>query len=245
MVVLARRVATGPHATTAAAMRCTSSCRHWRLASTLTDNTRTTTPVAIVGAGPVGLTLALLLSKFGVRSTVVERLPAPSVHPQAHFINVRSMEVFRSITNHKGRSVADAITSLARPRGEWSRFLYSAGPLLNGTCLGSTQHFPPDTLALIREQSPELPTHLPQHQLVPILLETLAQRPKSHAPCDVHWCVTQLLLQFRAGVASRVAHWSVCTQGSGVHWNNTAEPWWRYPYTRWRAAAACPASSLL
>lgn len=165
------------------------TCRH-RLASTFSTSARqTTTPVAIVGAGPVGLTLALLLSKFGVNSTVVERLPAPSVHPQAHFINVRSMEVFRSITNCEGRSVADVITSLARPREEWSRFLYNAGPLLNGTSLGATHHFPPKTLASIRQQSPELPTHLPQHQLVPKLLDFLAQQPQSGGSCDVRWCV--------------------------------------------------------
>jgi len=146
-----------------------------------------TTPVAIVGGGPVGLTLALLLSKLGVRSTVLERLPAPSVHPQAHFINVRSMEVFRSLVDREGRSVADSITRLARPRDEWSRFLYSAGPLLNGTSLGATNHFPPETLAAIRDQSPELPTHLPQHQLVPVLLEALSRRPDGSAACDVRW----------------------------------------------------------
>ena len=217
MAVLGRRVAAVSHATTSAAMRCTGSCQHRRLASTLTDTTQTTTPVAIVGAGPVGLTLALLLSKFGVRSTVLERLPAPSVHPQAHFINVRSMEVFRSIINCEGRSIADAITSSARPRAEWSRFLYNAGPLLQGTSLGSTNHFPPETLESIRKQSPELPTHLPQHQLVPILVEALAQRPESHAPCDIHWCVTQQLLRVRSAIVSRVADSSVCAQGSGVY----------------------------
>ena len=184
-MVIARRVPSAPHV---AAMR--DSCRH-RLASTLSAATKTKTPVAIVGAGPVGLTLALLLSKYGVRSTVVERLAAPSVHPQAHFINVRSMEVFRSIVNRDGRSVADAITRLARPRTEWSRFLYNAGPLLNGTSLGATHHFPPETLASIREQSPELPTHLPQHQLVPILLDALAEQPEDSAFCDVCWCVVQ------------------------------------------------------
>jgi 2-polyprenyl-6-methoxyphenol hydroxylase-like FAD-dependent oxidoreductase len=239
MVALARRVAT------TAATRYTSSCGRRQLASTLTDTARTTTPVAIVGAGPVGLTLALLLSKFGVRSTVVERLPAPSVHPQAHFINVRSMEVFRSIVNHEGHSVADAITSLARPRAEWSRFLYNAGPLLHGTSLGSTNHFPPETLLSIRGQSPELPTHLPQHQLVPILLEALTQRPQSHAPCDIHWCVTQQLLRLLAAIVNSVAYSSVCTQGSGVHWHNTSMPRWRNPHDQWWAAAACPAGYLL
>ena len=116
----------------AAASRCccrrqvvSSSARRRVSSSAAVAAAPATTPVAIVGGGPVGLTLALLLSKLGVRSTVLERLPAPSVHPQAHFINVRSMEVFRSLVDREGRSVADAITRLARPRDEWSRFLYS------------------------------------------------------------------------------------------------------------------------
>ena len=49
--------------------------------------------VVVVGGGPVGLALGLLLARQGVRSTVVERLPRPSPHPQAHFLNIRSMEV--------------------------------------------------------------------------------------------------------------------------------------------------------
>lgn len=53
--------------------------------------------VLIVGAGPVGLTLSLLLAKYGVKSTVVDKLNTPTCHPQAHFIHQRGMEVFRSI----------------------------------------------------------------------------------------------------------------------------------------------------
>ena len=174
--------------TAAAALRRPALCRcPCRTAATGAAAAHTDTDVAIVGGGPVGLTLALLLSKLGVRSTVLERLPAPSPHPQAHFINVRSMEVFRSLVDADGRSVADAIASTARPREEWSCFLYSAGPLLGGTELGSTHHFPPETLAAICQQSPELPTHLPQHQLVPLLLEALANKPDGSATCDVRW----------------------------------------------------------
>jgi 2-polyprenyl-6-methoxyphenol hydroxylase-like FAD-dependent oxidoreductase len=170
------------------AQRC--RCSLQRRASTHAgDAGANTTPVAIVGAGPVGLTLALLLSKLGVRCTVLEKLAAPSAHPQAHFINVRSMEVFRSLAAGRGGagSVADAVTALARPREEWSRFIYSAGPLLGGVRLGETQHFPPATLAAIARASPELPTHLPQHRLVPLLLEAIEQPSGAGAACDVRW----------------------------------------------------------
>mmetsp|Transcript_35257 Transcript_35257/g.83607 ORF Transcript_35257/g.83607 Transcript_35257/m.83607 type:complete len:115 (+) Transcript_35257:180-524(+) len=50
-------------------------------------------PVAIVGGGPTGLTLSLLLSKYGIRHVVFEKSGGLPSQPQAHFINHRSMEV--------------------------------------------------------------------------------------------------------------------------------------------------------
>ena len=47
----------------------------------------------IVGGGPTGLTLSTLLGKLGVRSLLLERAPALTTHPQAHFVNNRTMEV--------------------------------------------------------------------------------------------------------------------------------------------------------
>jgi 2-polyprenyl-6-methoxyphenol hydroxylase-like FAD-dependent oxidoreductase len=54
-----------------------------------------TTPVAIVGAGPVGLALALGLARHGVRSVLVEREEATSERSKAPGIHVRTREVFR------------------------------------------------------------------------------------------------------------------------------------------------------
>ena len=53
--------------------------------------------VAIVGAGPVGLTLAALLSQAGVSVVVLERRGELHRLPQAHVVNCRTMEVFRSL----------------------------------------------------------------------------------------------------------------------------------------------------
>ena len=47
----------------------------------------------IVGAGPTGLTLSTLLGKLGVKSLLLERAPALTTHPNAHFVNNRNMEV--------------------------------------------------------------------------------------------------------------------------------------------------------
>ena len=50
--------------------------------------------VAIVGAGPVGLSLALALARQGVRSTVLEREPGTSERSKAPGIHVRTLELF-------------------------------------------------------------------------------------------------------------------------------------------------------
>ena len=50
-------------------------------------------PVAIVGAGPVGLAAALALSRLGVRSVVLERSAATSTHSKAPAIHARTREI--------------------------------------------------------------------------------------------------------------------------------------------------------
>jgi 2-polyprenyl-6-methoxyphenol hydroxylase-like FAD-dependent oxidoreductase len=54
-------------------------------------------PVLIVGAGPVGVLLAMELAHHGVPSLVVDRSPSPSRHPKMDFINGRSMEYYRRL----------------------------------------------------------------------------------------------------------------------------------------------------
>ncbi len=54
-----------------------------------------TTPVAIVGAGPVGLSLALGLARHGVRSVLIERKAATGQHSKAPGIHVRTREILR------------------------------------------------------------------------------------------------------------------------------------------------------
>ncbi len=54
-------------------------------------------PVLIVGGGPIGLIISIMLSRFGVGTLVVNRWPTPSIHPRARFIDVRSLEIFRQV----------------------------------------------------------------------------------------------------------------------------------------------------
>ena len=53
------------------------------------------TQVLIVGAGPVGLTLAIALGQRGVRCMLVEQKDAPQFLPKMERCNARTMEIYR------------------------------------------------------------------------------------------------------------------------------------------------------
>ncbi|WP_315831829.1 FAD-dependent monooxygenase [Bradyrhizobium prioriisuperbiae] len=53
------------------------------------------TSVMIVGGGPVGLSMAMLLDRFGIGCIVAERSAATTEHPKARGCWVRTMEIFR------------------------------------------------------------------------------------------------------------------------------------------------------
>lgn len=53
-------------------------------------------PITIIGGGPVGIILSKLLSQYKVPHCLVEKKLVPTSHPQAHFINIRSMEIIKA-----------------------------------------------------------------------------------------------------------------------------------------------------
>lgn len=53
------------------------------------------TPILIAGGGPVGMTLALVLARLGIRCILAERNLETTQHPKMDITNVRSMELFR------------------------------------------------------------------------------------------------------------------------------------------------------
>jgi len=67
------------------------------------------TQVLIVGAGPVGLTLAVDLGMRGVRCTLVEQKEAPQFLPKMERCNARTMEIFRRM------GLADRIRAAGLP----------------------------------------------------------------------------------------------------------------------------------
>ncbi|KAK6922376.1 FAD-binding domain [Dillenia turbinata] len=119
-------------------------------------------PVLIVGAGPVGLVLSILLTKLGVKCAVLEKNKAFSKHPQAHFINNRSMEVFRKLDG-----LAEEIQSSQPPVDSWSKFIYCMS--LSGPILGSVDHMQPQDLEQVI--SPVSVAHFSQYKLVALLLK--------------------------------------------------------------------------
>jgi len=68
------------------------------------------TQVLIVGAGPVGLTLAVDLGLRGVRCMLIEQKEAPQFLPKMERVNARSMEIFRRM------GLAEKIRAAGLPR---------------------------------------------------------------------------------------------------------------------------------
>ena len=66
--------------------------------------------VLVVGGGGTGLSAAIFLADLGVRALVVERHPSTSHLPKAHYLNQRTMEIWRL------HGVADAVYARAAPR---------------------------------------------------------------------------------------------------------------------------------
>src|SRR6202021_1961352 len=52
-------------------------------------------PVLIVGGGGCGLAASAFLSDHGVDHLLVERHPDTSIVPKAHYLNQRTMSIFR------------------------------------------------------------------------------------------------------------------------------------------------------
>ena len=60
-----------------------------------TMGNKITTQVLIIGAGPAGATLALLLAQMGIRTMAISRHSSTATTPRAHIFNQRAMEILR------------------------------------------------------------------------------------------------------------------------------------------------------
>ncbi|MCZ9347354.1 FAD-dependent monooxygenase, partial [Streptomyces sp. TRM76130] len=142
----------------------------------------TEVPVLVVGGGGCGLAASVFLSEAGVRHLLVERRESTSVLPRAHYLNQRTMEIFRQY------GIADDVYRISCPPGNMSEVVWS-------TSLGGDG--PVDARELHRMESfgggratgpyavhstgPS--TNLPQHRLEPLLRRHAERR----APDSLHF----------------------------------------------------------
>ena len=79
------------------------------------------TEVLVVGAGPVGLTLALELDRRGIKTLLVERNDSTTQHPKMDITNCRSMELYRRI------GIADELRAHAVPADHPMKVSWATG----------------------------------------------------------------------------------------------------------------------
>ncbi|MEU4064930.1 FAD-dependent monooxygenase [Streptomyces wedmorensis] len=125
-------------------------------------------PVLIVGGGGCGLSASVFLADQGVDHLLVERHPDTSRIPKAHYLNQRTMEIFRQ------HGIADDVLAEAAPlemfgKVRWQTTLAGDGPM-DRRLIHEMDAFGGGELREGYEKvGPVLPAKLPQMWLEPIL----------------------------------------------------------------------------
>lgn len=122
-------------------------------------------PVAIVGAGPVGLVCAHLLGLQRRATVLLDKLPALASHPSAHFIHSSSVEVLKVLG-----VLPDVLKEM--PTSEhWRHFNYCQS--VTGKVYRRHDHLASASFQRNRELSDLDPIHYPQSKLVQLLTKNL------------------------------------------------------------------------
>jgi 2,4-dichlorophenol 6-monooxygenase len=136
---------------------------------------RVRTQVLIVGAGGSGLALTIFLGDLGVDCLTVERHPGTSHLPKAHYINQRTMEVFRQ------HGASDTIyahgpdrENLQRVR--WMTSIGGDGPLDRMKIIAPAIMGGADAWPAYEEKGTTRPTNIPQIRLEPVLAQIAEDR---------------------------------------------------------------------
>ncbi|KAF0694570.1 Aste57867_14558 [Aphanomyces stellatus] len=148
---------------------------------------KTSSRVLIAGGGPVGLTLGILLQHvYKIPVDIVERQMQPTQHPQAHFMNLRTMEILRTHLP----TLHDRVLDAAAPPHQWRDYVYCSrvihGELARIDQFGpdikshaSSPRFRNELVESLDRLSPTQPVHFPQHKFESLLSDYAAE-------CGVH-----------------------------------------------------------
>lgn len=158
-------------------------------------------PVLVVGGGPVGMTLALNLARYGVRSILVERNPATTRHPKMDLTNGRSMELFRRL------GIAEQLRDAGVPRA--NAFDISWVTSLVGHELHRFNYpSADDKRAMIHarndgSQCSEPPLRVSQVQIEPVLKQAIDENPL----IDVHFgtAFERIVAEDETGITSEIS----------------------------------------
>jgi 2,4-dichlorophenol 6-monooxygenase len=132
-------------------------------------------PVLIVGGGGCGLSSSIFLSNLGVEHLLVERHSTTSHLPKAHYLNQRTLEVYRQ------HGIAERIYQVGAPlenfgKIQWKTSLGGDRPI-DGRLIHEMDAFGGGTTrARYEADGPCLSTNYPQLRLEPLLREEAEKR---------------------------------------------------------------------
>jgi 2,4-dichlorophenol 6-monooxygenase len=171
--------------------------------------------VLVVGAGPVGLSAAMLLGWQGVRTLVVDRREGPHRAPQAHVVNPRTLEICRVAGVDMAR-----LRAVATPREDGSHVAWMT--TLAGQELGRLPYERQGDENLHYTPTPLL--NLSQHLFEPILLERVRDETAACVSYRRQWSmldqdasgVTSVIEDLETGESFEVrSRWVLAADGAG------------------------------
>jgi 2,4-dichlorophenol 6-monooxygenase len=132
-------------------------------------------PVLIVGGGGCGLSASSFLSNLGVEHVLVERHGSTSHLPKAHYLNQRTMEIFRQ------HGIADSVYEVGTPpdkmgKVRWRTSLGGDGTLDGRTFFTMDSFGGGETAERYLRDSPSPSSNYPQLRLEPLLRRQAEQR---------------------------------------------------------------------
>ncbi len=127
-----------------------------------------TAPVVIVGAGAAGCTLALLLARRNIPTILVEQRTEPRMHPAAHVINARTLEIWYEASPE----LVHKVQSKVPPIDDYNTIRWCTD--IHADSLGELSLLAyPELVRESLDHSPFRISHLGQHLLTPLLWEAV------------------------------------------------------------------------